>query len=780
MQSRTVSLLSPGTILDGRYQVGALVNRGAQGQIFDVTDLANPNPAYPKVVKVVANLGIAQKLQTEAEKLSQISHPGIPKIEGASAFFEHFSEERFLIFPCLVMEKIEGVNLSDWLEAKDYQPISQAKAIAWLKQLVDILDTVHSHGYLHRDIKPDNIMVRPNGQLVLIDFGIGRDETESYYEKQQRGSLTRAGTAGYQAPEQMEGRSRPASDFFSVGRTLVHLVTGIYPPNLPQDRNFQLKWRKQAPHISDYLADLLDDLMQIDVKKRDRAIQTLKKRIAFIETLPPKGKLVWRELPWVLVLGGLVSGFWIGVRLLGLLQPIELMAFDWMMRSRPLEEPDPRLVVIAIDEADIEYQVEQGMDTRGGSLSDEAFSLLLEKINLDTNNIIGFDLIRNFSTDNFSTDPEFTVIITSDAVDIEHKVEQGMDIKNGSLSDEVLSLLREKINLDTNNVIGLDLIRNFSTDPEFTNVIEVLGSDRFIASCLHPDTKTNHSGYAAPPEANLIGFADGSKDVFWNNHKVLRRHLLMMPEPEGTPCITGYALSTLVAMRYLFDQGFEPQISQDTSTQGQLILGQTRFQNLLNRQGPYQNIETNVQEIMLNYRATESISDIGMSLSLIDVLSPEFDASIFQNKIILIGGTSGEIDRHNTPLENNVPGVYVQAHEVSQIVSHVLDDRPLLNLGSPSHDMGLMLIVGMAIAPLMWLFRQLWIHILATLGLTTVTTIVCLHIFWQSYWLPVVPMAIIIVSYPLVLWWGDKYIKQYLQNYAVRSFKISLAKPVDL
>jgi len=84
------------------------------------------------------------------------------------------------------MEKIAGANLQDWLKNRG-RPISQEQALNWLKQLSEILDQVHRLNYFHRDIKPHNIMCKPNGQLVLIDFGTAREVSATYFAKVGQG-----------------------------------------------------------------------------------------------------------------------------------------------------------------------------------------------------------------------------------------------------------------------------------------------------------------------------------------------------------------------------------------------------------------------------------------------------------------------------------------------------------------------------------------------------------------------------------------------------------------
>jgi serine/threonine protein kinase len=181
------------------------------------------------------------------------------------------------------MEKIEGQNLEEWVE--QYGKISQKLALNWLTQLLEILKYLHENHFFHRDIKPTNIIIRPDGQLVLIDFGSVREVSSTYLSKLSAGfkqeefyepSVTITGTAGYIPLEQVNGKVIPQSDFYALGRTIVHLVTGIHPINLLEDdKTGKLIWRNQAPHISNTFANLLEWLMEPRIFKRPLNAQTI-------------------------------------------------------------------------------------------------------------------------------------------------------------------------------------------------------------------------------------------------------------------------------------------------------------------------------------------------------------------------------------------------------------------------------------------------------------------------------------------------------------------------
>ncbi|MEC4812386.1 MAG: serine/threonine-protein kinase [Scytonema sp. PMC 1069.18] len=258
-------MIFPGTRLQGRYRVIHQVGGGGFGKVFEVDD-----GGISKVLKVLSlerfhNRAIKQKaialFQREAELLSRLKHPGIPRVEPGAYFT--WSDGSGEPLYCLVMEKIPGSNLQQWLYVKGNQPISSEQARDWLIQLVEILDELHLYQYLHRDIKLTNIMLKPDGQLVLIDFGAVREITTTYLEKQQ-GHQT--GTVlispGFTPPEQAEGHAVPQSDFFALGRTFVYLLTGQSPVDFPKDSHSgTLLWRDRAPNVSPDIANLVDDLM---------------------------------------------------------------------------------------------------------------------------------------------------------------------------------------------------------------------------------------------------------------------------------------------------------------------------------------------------------------------------------------------------------------------------------------------------------------------------------------------------------------------------------------
>lgn len=268
-----MNLVHPGIQLQNRYLVLQPLGKGGWSQTFDVDDRGTV-----KVLKVLDlqrfhNLEGRQKaialFEREAEVLRRLNYPGIPRVEPEGYFI--LSQEGQESIHCLVMEKINGLNLDQWL--KQERSITPDCAIVWLKQLVQILAPLHEEGLIHRDIKPSNIMLQPDGQLTLIDFGGVREVSETYLRNVTGTGLI---SPGYTPPEQAEGRAVLQSDFFALGRTFVHLLTGDHPLDLERDpRSGKLLWADRVAAMPPLLADLIDYLMALLPGRRPQTPQII-------------------------------------------------------------------------------------------------------------------------------------------------------------------------------------------------------------------------------------------------------------------------------------------------------------------------------------------------------------------------------------------------------------------------------------------------------------------------------------------------------------------------
>ncbi|MEH1840786.1 MAG: serine/threonine-protein kinase [Nostoc sp.] len=271
----------------GRYRVMSLLS--------EKTGFSKVYEAYeqdtPKILKILkedlsGDAKAVELFQQEVTVLGQLKHPGIPKED---SYFQ-YQTRNGLVLHCIAMEKIDGYNLQQWLKLQQNYPISQEQAVAWLKQLLEILNLVHGKHYLHRDIKPSNIMIRSPlgkgwGDLVLIDFGTATEIDRTYPDKLNNSDgITVLMSSSYSAPEQMNAQAVPQSDFFALGRTFVFLLTGYHPLDMYNVQQNLLHWQHHAIHISPLLLNLIDWLTAADIEKRPVNTQEILQRLEEIET----------------------------------------------------------------------------------------------------------------------------------------------------------------------------------------------------------------------------------------------------------------------------------------------------------------------------------------------------------------------------------------------------------------------------------------------------------------------------------------------------------------
>jgi Tol biopolymer transport system component/tRNA A-37 threonylcarbamoyl transferase component Bud32 len=165
---------------------------------------------------------LRQQFQQEAKVLARLDHPHLVRVGD-------FFEERDNVY--LVMDFVEGKSLADRIEREGALP--EAQVLAWADQLLDALAYCHSQGIIHRDIKPHNIIIRPDGRAVLVDFGLVK--LWDPYDPRTRTVVRGMGTPEYAPPEQYDagiGDTTPRSDVYSLGATLYHALTGQSPPTV--------------------------------------------------------------------------------------------------------------------------------------------------------------------------------------------------------------------------------------------------------------------------------------------------------------------------------------------------------------------------------------------------------------------------------------------------------------------------------------------------------------------------------------------------------------------
>ncbi|MHC5747568.1 MAG: protein kinase domain-containing protein [Nostoc sp.] len=258
------------------------------------------NPVRKQRVLKVLKLNspkLVELIERESLSLRLIHHPNIPK-STLDDFFTFVPVNTSLTLHCLVMDKIEGQNLEQWIESNGR--ILQSQALEWLKELVEIIAAVHRANFFHRDIKPSNIILQSSGQLALVDFGVARRVTSTYLAKisgsggysTSRGGkyeITSVGTPRYSPPEQTDGQAVPQSDFYALGRTFVHLLTAIQLIDLPTDKQTgRLIWRNKAPQIDKPFGDFIDELTAPLPGQRPQSTEVILQRL---KLLPQQSKI---------------------------------------------------------------------------------------------------------------------------------------------------------------------------------------------------------------------------------------------------------------------------------------------------------------------------------------------------------------------------------------------------------------------------------------------------------------------------------------------------------
>ncbi|MEU4692100.1 protein kinase [Actinoplanes sp. NPDC023714] len=210
-------MIRPGVTLGGRYRLDERIAGGGMGDVWRGTDEVLGRTVAVKILlpALLDEPGFAERFRGEARTMATINHPGVVDV------YDYGSDQQLAF---LVMEYVEGDALSRTLSRVGR--LTPARTMALVAQAADALQAAHANGIVHRDVKPGNLLVRPNGTLVLTDFGIARSALV--------GQLTVAGavlgTASYISPEQAAGDvATPASDVYALGVVAYQCLSGHRP-----------------------------------------------------------------------------------------------------------------------------------------------------------------------------------------------------------------------------------------------------------------------------------------------------------------------------------------------------------------------------------------------------------------------------------------------------------------------------------------------------------------------------------------------------------------------
>ena len=265
-------MLQAEQILQGRYQLRQKLGQNAGRQTWLAADLKT----QPQEMVIVKLLAFGDEVQwdelklfeREAQVLKQLNHPQIPM------YRDYFCIDDKLLWFGLVQEYIPGSSLKELLNQRKRFTEHQVRKIA--AEVLNILVYLHELNppVLHRDIKPSNLIWGEDEQVYLVDFGAVQDKAAK-----EGATFTVVGTYGYAPMEQFGGRAVPASDLYALGATLIHLLTGTMPADLPQ-RNLQIQF---ADRVSSSLS-LVSWLQHLSEPALERRFSTARLALVALES----------------------------------------------------------------------------------------------------------------------------------------------------------------------------------------------------------------------------------------------------------------------------------------------------------------------------------------------------------------------------------------------------------------------------------------------------------------------------------------------------------------
>jgi len=258
-----------GAVLDSQFEVGGLLARGGFANVMAGFDRGRNQPCAVKIFRSEVKLQdwIQQRFEQEVAALKKVRHPNVVPI------YAHGIAPSGA--PYLVMEFVEGRTLREILELG---PLAPERTARLLRQLAGALDAIHAQNICHRDVKPENIMIRnqdsPQEEAVLIDFSIAivKDANETLH-----GLSRAAGSFDYMAPEQAIGYAEPSSDIYSLAKVLIEMLTGRQLKLLLPDAALDLPGRVRElslslpVELSEESAGMLATALEFDPARRPSA-----------------------------------------------------------------------------------------------------------------------------------------------------------------------------------------------------------------------------------------------------------------------------------------------------------------------------------------------------------------------------------------------------------------------------------------------------------------------------------------------------------------------------
>ena len=279
----STGLLTPNLLLKQRYRIIGTIGQGGFGAVYKAEDVQLGNRLLAVKEMSQNNLSsqeiaeAAENFKREAHILAALKHPNLPSI------YEQFSEAGRWY---LVMDFIEGETLEEHVKKDPQGHLSPKETLEIGMQLCTVLAYLHKRQppIIFRDLKPSNIMLTPEGNLYLIDFGIAR-----HFKPGQKKDTIAFGSPGYAAPEQYgKAQTTPRSDIYSLGATLYQLLTGVDPSATPfQFAPLQLHGQTTPPDLKLLLMQMVD----MNVSNRPASMIAVKQELQRIITQQHVGQV---------------------------------------------------------------------------------------------------------------------------------------------------------------------------------------------------------------------------------------------------------------------------------------------------------------------------------------------------------------------------------------------------------------------------------------------------------------------------------------------------------
>lgn len=262
--------LQSGSTLVNRYHIQDVIGVGGMGSVYRARDLHFPNVVKLVAVKEMINMApdplvrqtIVQNFEREANLLATLNHPSIPRI------YDYLSQDNRSY---LILEFVHGKDLEAVItDTNGFLPEDQV--ISWSIQLCDVLSYLHGHKpdpIIFRDMKPSNVMINHNGDVILVDFGIAKT-----FQSGQKGTMI--GTEGYSPPEQYRGEATTLADVYSLGATLHHALTRRDPRLEPPFSFAERPIRRINTNISTELEAVVNTALQYNPAERFPNVAAMK------------------------------------------------------------------------------------------------------------------------------------------------------------------------------------------------------------------------------------------------------------------------------------------------------------------------------------------------------------------------------------------------------------------------------------------------------------------------------------------------------------------------